>query len=303
MRYVILFLFFLPIFSTAANAQDVSDSIHETISNSIATTADYIDDFFTNERRNVEGSKSRVIMSFVNLYDKDKLNTQNYNIDARLRLPKTENRFHLFIKNTLSDDTTDQQTTFQDQTAQEAEQGVYTAALQYVFTESRMWRVSTRAGMTLGYPLNPFVKLRLRRLTNLILVDNRLIQEFRWSEIDHFTETSTVEFERLFNEDYFSRLHLAVKWGENDREWQHVGDLSLFYKLKSSVVTKYTVGYESLLTHGFDLKRVFVNFHYRRNFLKKWMFFEVVPEFFREETDWNKTRFQFLFKLDLVFGK
>lgn len=305
MRYIILFLIFLPISSRADKAPElsVSDSIHQTISNSIEKTADYLDDYFTNERRNVEGSKSRVILSFANLYDKDVPNSQKLNIDVRLNLPKTENKWHLFVSNTINSLSTDQTTPFQDQTSQAVQQSDYLAALQYVIAETHLWQLSSRAGVVFRVPMDTFVRFRARRLFHLKLVDNRLVQEFYWSVQNRFIETSTVDFERLLSEKWFSRLHFSVYWGDKANEWQYVNDFGLFHKLISKLVVKYDVGYQALLSHQFNLTKVFINLRYRRNFLKKWMYFEVVPELFRDQDNWRKTRFQFLFKLDLVFGK
>lgn len=286
-----------------AKAQDISDTIHQSVSESIANTANIIDDFFVNERRNQEGSKSQVVLSYSGILDDQLSIEHDYLLNVRLHFPKTENKFRFFLRNSVGFEPQSEET---DLAATDTEPDAvtqYSAALQYIFTESKLWQVSSRAGVALALPVDPFYRFRVRRLIPAKWIDTRFVQEFYWSHIERFIERSTLEFERLLMPNYFSRLRFELTWGEADKTLDFTNGLALYQRLENKLAVRYEVGYRAELQQRFDLQRVFVNVRYRRNIMKKWMFYEAVPELYRDERDWNRTRFQFWLKLDLVFGK
>lgn len=291
------------IFPVSTLAEDMSDSIHEAISGSVESTANFLDDFFVSERSLVEGTKSKAILAFINTYHDQGTSEQEYQIDVRLHLPNTENRFRLFIQNSVDFDSENDDSVFRSAENQEEGAGNYSAALQYIFAESKLWQVSSRAGVTFSIPADPFFRFRVRRLIPHQWFDTRLIQEFYWSDSEKFKEKTSAELERLLNKDYFTRLRYEFLWGEKERQFTFINGLSLYHKLKSNHVIRYDIGYKSIIENRFDLQRVFANIHYRRNIFKKWMFFELIPEIFRDETNWNKNQFQFYFKFGFVFGR
>lgn len=299
------FMFLVYFFSTFAMAQDISDVFHEKVSDSIESTANFLDDFFVSEHSEAEGSKTQVLFSYIGTVDDALAGRSQYFLNARLHLPKTENKFRILIQNAVDFESEVDADAANIEGADRPFEPVteYTAALQYVFAETRLWRVSSRAGMSFSVPVDPFYRFRVRRLIPGTLLDTRLVQELYWSDSERFIEKSTIHLEKLLAPKYFARLRYEFQWGSLNEQFTLVNGFAIYQKIKQRRAVRYDVGYQAGLNNRFDLQRVFINVRYRRNILKSWMFYEAIPEFFRDETDWQQTRFQFIFKLDFVFGK
>ncbi len=289
--------------SISISAQDASDTWHDFVSQTIIETANYIDDFFANERRNTEGSRSQLVVSYAGIFDSGAGDENQYLVNLRLHLPKTENKFRLLLQNAMDYRVEPRDSAGTGPDNDRLTTSDFAAALQYVFAESEKWQVSTRAGLKLQAPPETFIHVRIRRFAAWQWVAGRVVQQFYWSKSQNLIEETTFELEKVLDPRFFTRFRLNFVGQQHVQGLGMLNSLALYQKIRHKSYIRYDLGYQGHLRQDFELQRVFMNVRYRRNIWKKWIFYEAVPELYRDESDWGKARFLIKLRFDLVFGK
>jgi len=281
-------------------AEEIADDLHESLSDNIIYFSNLLDNFFVDERMDDEGSHSRVILGYLTSTDDLQTIHSQYLLKVRLHLPKTQNKLRLVVESSVDFD----QDTDEVNITDDSKDAEYSTALQFVFTESKLWQFSSSAGMLFSTPLNPFLRMRLRRLFLLGEWESRITQTFFWFNAEGIGETTSLDFERKINDAFFFRVSSkATIVEEEPTEVSGNQNFSLFQRLSSKKGLVYSIGADGLLNPPPHVSRYYTNVRFRHNFYKKWAFYEVVPgvEFYRED-HFNESPF-LLLKLDIVIGK
>jgi len=280
--------------------EEIANGIHESLSDNLIYFSNLIDNFFVEERMDDEGSDSRVILSFLTSIDDLQTIHSEYSFKVRLHLPKTQNKLRLVVESSIDFDQDPDEINITD----DSKDAEYSTALQFVFSESKLWQFSSSAGMLFSTPLNPFLRMRLRRLFFVGEWETRITQTFFWFEVEGVGETTSLDFERKINEAFFFRVSSKATIVEEEPGVVSGNqNFSLFQRLSSTKGLVYSIGADGLLNAPAHVSRYYVNARFRRNFYKKWAFYEVVPgmEFYRED-HFKESPF-LLLKLDIVIGK
>jgi len=284
-------------------AEKLANDIHESLSDNLIFISDAIDNFFVDERIDDEGSHSRLIVSYlVDVADLDSIHSE-YLLKLRLHLPKTQNKLRLVVESSVNFEDSDQ---IEDAVnlREVSENAEYSTALQFVFTESKYWQLSSNAGVRFSDPPNPFVRLRLRRLFFLGKWESRFTQTVFWFSEEGVGEVSSLDFERTLNKNFFFRSTSKATIAEEE-EGIATGNqnFSLFQKRSVKRGFVYSVGVNGVFDDHSYIEKYYLNVRFRHNFYKKWAFYEVIPGYdFPRENNFSKKPF-FIIKLDVVIGK
>lgn len=282
----------------------VVDDIHGSMSENLIFAANYIDNFFSNERMDEEGSKSKIVLSYLSGHDRFLGSSTEYVIRARLHLPKTEGRLRLVLDSTDESDTeaTDLNVSNLEQNETVNRFNELKAALQYVLLSSKLWQVSMNSGMRFSVPPNPFVKFRVRRLFFVDKLKIRFVESLFWYKLTGWGEYTSIDVERNVWDKFFFRSSSRVTAINDTDELSFRQSFSLFQDIGQKKLLTYTIGANADLISPTTMSTYYINTRYRHNFYKNWAFYEVVPSLFFDRVNGFTISPGILFRLDLVLG-
>ena len=114
--------------------------------------------------------------------------------------------------------------------------------------------------------------------------------------------TTRFDYERLLGKDLFLRHTLDGRWREEDEGYRYEIRPSLIQQLQKNEAIEYQWNtlFKTRPNHRVDSSVLRVR--YRRNFLRKWLFYEINPQLaFRNDEDFEP-KAGVTFQLEVVFG-
>ena len=277
------------------------DGVHDSLSDHLILISNYIDNFFADERMEEEDSSSKVVLSYLTSNDQYRGAKNEYTLKARIHLPKTEKRLRLIIDSNVDDESFADANT-KNLAASETRFNELRTALQYILLSSKLWQVSTHSGVRFSIPLNPYAKLRIRRLFFVKTFKLRLIQSLYWYKTEGWGETTSFDIEKSLSKKYFFRSNSQAVAIRDTGQFSFAQTFSIFQDIGKKKIMVYSVGSNADLNLPAVTTSNFINAKFRHNFYKKWAFYEAVPSItWERENNFNASA-GFLFRLDIVFG-
>lgn len=280
------------------------DNVHASISEHLISVSNYIDNFFSNERMEEEGSKSKIILSYFVAHDGFLGTSSDYIIKARLHLPKTEGRLRLII-NGRDENETDAVVGIRNspnQNKTESRLAELKAAIQYVLLSSKLWQVNANTGLRFSVPLNPFARFRIRRLFFIKEFKLRFAESLFWYKLTGIGKSTSFDVEKGLGELFFFRSSSRVTAIKDTNELSFSQSFSIFQDISRKKILIYSIGSNADLNLPATMSTYYINTRYRHNFYKRWAFYEVVPSLFFERFNEFKTSPGILLRLDVVLG-
>ena len=265
------------------------DLSHAYLSKKFCEPAVAFDNFFGDDRNLEEdhpGTYARWRNDFIwNESDRLVFHTE---LRAKIRLPKINKRLKLIISeehddnidNPLSNNT-DAPSTQQSELAQnkQAENTESSIGLQYDLTTRPSYRTSFNVGIktSLPFKLHTNFKYRYKHpFGNHYLF--RFTETLFWRKWEGFGETSRFDLEKLLTPQTLIRTSLKKTFSETSNGVDWNTSLGTFYKVSAQaglsvdLVTSGSTRPNSVITNYGIVSK------YRRNFYRKWFFFEIIPE-------------------------
>jgi hypothetical protein len=275
-----------------------ADRVQASISENINGAAQWIDSFFDDERFIAEDATTKLRLGesvFLETGDSPEYKTK---INLSIDIPKTKKKLRLFI---ASEDDTDKtpDTLFN---RVETSEDTSAAGIQFFAKATRRKNLSLTTGVKLE-SMELFIGPRYR-LT--IPIDDdwqaRFTQRVRWYTSMGWESTTRLDFERLINDSFFFRQTLDGRWREEDEGYRFEVRPTLIQKLHSGKAIEYQWNTLFKTRPRHRLESSVLRVRYRRNFLRKWLFYEANPQVaFRNEEDFDP-KLGITFQLEVVFG-
>ena len=280
------------------------DEAHASISSGVLVTADWLDSFFDDTRVELELNKTRLKASFSSVLEADGLHT-DAKANLRLALPRFQNKLHLLLlaepdEEISTSDTLEQQ--FRRQAGSQNDQS-FAAALQYFIKDTPLSNLSLLAGLRIRNALPvSFIGPRYRQVIFLDSWALRFTQALRWFTDEGWEAKTRVDLERSILDKYFFRASGEGDWSEDKKGYFYDLTLLLFQPLdeKRSLAFGWS---NSLQTEPSNrLEETIFGFRFREQIWRKWLFYEVGPQFvFPRDKDFEFTP-GIVFQLDVIFG-
>jgi hypothetical protein len=249
------------------------DIMHQSIADSVTDSALWFDDFFVLDDFSHDDKargEARIRLGW-EPRSRD-LNEFQTRLRLRVKLPNLKNRVDLV----LSDYDDDQA----DRVLQTSSNDVFTE--QNRFSLALRWRAKPNSGLShrvgIGRRLQPFVKSRYRSLLNI--TDNT---DLRWQTSiyyynrDGFGTDIAGQINYTLSPQSMLRFnnHFYFRDRSNDWLWKH--SLQHLRQLddKTAVITGFYI--EGLSQPNYRLEEYLVSFRWRKNTLRKWLFYELEP--------------------------
>lgn len=197
-------------------------------------------------------------------------------------LPKTRGRLKLIIQSERDDFESLVEQQADDSTARSSvddeEDNDIEAALRYVWPGAPQWNPDLEIGIRSRLPLDPFVKMRIRR--DFVLSDNwrfRNRHELFYYHQNGLGERSLLEFSRPLGESWFFSNSTGLQWAEREGRLEYDNIVSLIHFHRDNKRYIYRTGFFSQQQPRSQLLGYFVEAVYRRRLYKELLYAELTP--------------------------
>ncbi|MDD5435219.1 MAG: hypothetical protein PH343_07300 [Nitrospira sp.] len=166
--------------------------------------------------------------------------------------------------------------------------------------------VSIDSGIKINIQPDAFLRMRyqyLRDFGKVYII--RYSEIAMWQAVEHFSATSQLDLERKITTFTLFRWGNSVTYIEGTPGITWNTGISFLTQLTSGSAISYDANMWGVNSPGWAIQNYRVGPHYRRNFYRPWLFFEVAPE-----VTWPKDKngnriptYAFLATLEMQFGK
>jgi hypothetical protein len=263
------------------------DRSHSYITSMLCQPSVWFDGFFGQKRAGEDWAGSLIRWQGSVRWDEQGKTTYRSEFDASFRLPNMDKKMKVVI---TSESGEDPSRNHPDDDPYDLEAPVgfsetddrrTTAGLRYYLTDTRKVRLNVGAGLKLGNPVQPYVRLRLRyteplgRSTLLRLTPTAI-----WLKEDGVNRSLRVDLEQRMSENVLIRasqsfvqeeLEPGVSWGTV---------LTLYDRLSDVTVLAFDAGATGNTQPDNRVERYRLAVRLRSNFLRDWLFLELEPEYY-----------------------
>lgn len=270
------------------NRLNKADAFHIVLSNSLNSSADWIDSFFGEERSEIESDNSNLRLKFSGFLESGK--NIDFKVRARLHLvlPNLENKLHIFASSILDGDERDIDY-FDPGYEEDTRTRNFYLSLRYFFKAAERRSLSLRAGLKF-HTMTPalFAGPRYRYSRGWNTWNFRFVEEFLYFTDIGWESKTSLDFEIPLSKSLIYRINLGGEWREDERGYLYRMDYDLYHTLSERKAMKYQVRYVFNTYPRNHLEYALAGVRYRQQFWRKWLFFEITPQFaFRLEEDYD----------------
>lgn len=264
-----------------------ADEFQETVSAKLSATADWLDSFFRDERREIEENNSNLRLRFATLFEED--GNVDFKARARLRLALHgfEDKLHIMIAGDHDEDGTTKSDIINDLERGDNSDNDVNLALRYFFKAAKNNNISFKSGLRLNdFPPAIYAGPRFSFAKAFDPWLLRFTQDVRWYSDDGWESVSTFDFERSLSESLFLRTSAEGAWYQDDDGYFYELKCELYQVLNRDRALEYQwINYfETEPKHVLD--EVLLRVKYRQRIWRQWLFLEMAPQVaFREEDD------------------
>lgn len=230
----------------------------------------------------------------------------NINLRGRADLPNTKQRMRLIFESqpdedfSLSDQGRSGRVDSEDVASERSIAGIEYAKK----VDKDQWRPSADIGARLDFPVDTFVRVKLRRTWELgerWRVDTRI-------NLPYFSQRGAkpsmrVETSRKISDTYLFRSMTQTKYTRRDRLQEYFQSLQINHWVTEVLSMEYKVGAFGDSEPTDSVKGYFVYAAAKRLIYKDWMYLSLIPEVnYLREDDWAST-YRFTLQLQAVYSE
>jgi len=279
------------------------NSPHKDASSGLEWLSKRIDTFFANEDLYEEstGSFARLTASTI-LREGGK---QSYlgDLSVRLELPHTKKKLKLIIETDADKNLENRPGQLSQPTPNQAlSETTYFAGVEQKLAEKSLWDVSTSTGIRIRSPLDPFVRLRMKREVVF------KYWKFRFTEtLFHFHSSgtghnSTFEWDRPMSKKDLFRWHTTATWWDDTDHYELSNSLSFFHEITDRRALAYSISVFGSNKPTVQADTYLFDVRYRQRIHKDWLYYEINPQVLYEKINNFTPEKTLTLKLEMIFG-
>lgn len=281
----VLTLCSMPIFAqsfieeTATETVEYFESFHKYVSTNWDETNSRIDSFFASETYEDEIPNSYVRFNFLTAVIEGEGIKNDYNIRFKTDFPNTTRNIQLvFSKDSTDPADVDGELDPKDITPQDLDKtykdATYSAAIRFLLTENKKWNIHTDTGIKSDLPLNPFVKLRLRRSFPFLIWTTNIIQQVNYYKQERLKESTTFEIHHKVSDIFQLTLDSSLSWTYETDTFSINHGLTLYQKATDKRAYSYSIGAHASTEPTIFYDSYSINFGARQLAYKDWFFIQ-----------------------------
>jgi hypothetical protein len=284
----------------------IIDIVHDQLSKEILNTATYLDSFFGNQRYLAEANQSYVRLRYNVFLEHESPMQRRPEVDVRVVLPQLREKTHLEFAGTprnASNLSATQAPSAIDQ-YENPSQSNFAATISQFFKQTHRVNFVMRAGLQ-WHNGGPVVILGPRLRLLFPLGDKwsfRFIEELTLRNDTGYQSTTTFDLERPLPHDLFFRA--SNNWIRTDHVpgYTYTAIFTMDHPLSPKRALQYEWDNIFQTQPTNELTEIDLRVRYRQMFWRKWLFFEVAPQYrFPRDREFEPTP-GILFRLEAIFG-
>ncbi len=312
LKAVLLLLLPLNAVATEAVVTEEEDSLY--FSSTLNTTHDYIsegllylprtiDNFFADERSELESNKSTFRLSLDTLFQEGGVVDFKQTFRAKLIMPHSKERLRFTVESTPEETQSTQQE--QENSAIENPTGdnQQSAVLEAILKETEAWRLSTDVGVKLHTPIDPFIRVRGRKEWQFSSLQVRFTQTLFEFKSTGAGARSILDIEHPLAKQRLLRFSTTGTWWDELQAYLWSQNISLYRKLDLRRGLAYTLGINGSDYHGNEVDSYILDIRYRKRIHREWLFYELSPRVSFDRENNFKDNWGFLLRVEVIFGK
>jgi len=274
-----------------------ADRVQRGVSESINGAARWIDSFFDDDRFIAEDATTKVRLRqslFLEYGDGSENQTR---VGLSVKVPNTQRKLRLFVGS--EDDTNKTPDTLFNRV--DTSEDTSAAGVQFFAKSTAKQNLS----LTIGVKLDSLELFTGPRYRHTVPLDDwlfRFTQRVRWYTRNGWEATTRFDLERLLSPRLFFRQTVEGRWREEDEGYQYEIRPSLIQQLNSGKAIEYQWNtlFKTTPNHAVDSSTLLLR--YRRNFLRPWLFYEIVPQVAARDDEDFDPKLGITFQVEIVFG-
>ncbi len=285
--------------------QDFIDGQQAFLSESVVDFSERIDNFFTDDRKAEETSKTRITVAVSQFVFREKDPLFVTDVDAKIHLPKTEGKLRLEMYSGDSSGDQTEVTQGQKNLTDSVDQNGFNFGIGYFLKAKDLINIRLRSGINIkNNQINPFVDIRSRNSFSLTEYWKFHITEtLFWENVIGSGLKSVFEFERPVSEAMHFRASTDAVYYKDSQLLNLQQNLFLFHSLDDKAALIYLIGAQGDDSSGHSRANSwYINARYRKQIYKDWMFMELMPQLRYPREDDFKQETAFMFQLAMLFG-
>jgi hypothetical protein len=289
----------------AQREETTVDSVHDIMSNGVTEAATWFDSFFSSPEEQAETNRSYLRLSFGVLKEESEKIDTDLKLNGKIHLPHIQKHLNLtFSGNSDEDQDEDQDEELGDlDPGDSRDNDEYTLGLQYFVKQTTKQSLSANTGVRFrnGFP-SVFIGPRYRLYVGLDHWKMRFTQRLLWDTDSGWEALTRFDFDRKILDRFLFRITPRGKWEQDEKGYDYDLQFRLYQRLgvASAVIYEQNNDFE---THPHNrLEKFDLQVRYRRQALRKWLFFEVAPRVtFRKDNNFD-AQLGLQLRLEVAFG-
>lgn len=273
------------------------DSSRDALSQQITTFANWLDNFFGDDRVYEESQKSHLKINLLHIRNEGNEPHFDANVQGKLSLPNTQNRLKILFESDAEDENL-QSTTV----AQAVESQQQSIGIRYVRKTVPEWRIHADLGIRFHSGLDAFARFRVRRLFTTGLWNFLPSEILFWYKSTGFGETTALDINRRFAEHFLFRSATQATWLDESQQFEMSQNFYLIHDINPHRAIIYQTGINGVSEPHVHTTSYLASVRLRQQLHHDWLFFEVNPIIDYPEEEDFQAHYSLTFKLEVIFG-
>ncbi len=266
----------------------------------VLNLADWMDDFFDDDRFSQEVNRTRIKLGLSTGYSKNDEFEIKPSLSGRVDLPNLNEKLNLLISASDEEEfVADQNPISAIPRHQRSGNRDVAVALQYYFREEAKFNFSTLLGGSFKYLS---AGTRLRSSQDFGAWHGRFINRLQYFTDDGLENAASYDIDYLISDRWLSRTTVAADWLEERDGLQHSLLFRLYQMINPEKAVVYEIGNYFDTEDSYSMTDLQLRLQYRQRFLRDWLILEVAPQLTFPEDHDREANPGVVVKLEALFG-
>jgi hypothetical protein len=291
------------------------DSSRDYVADKFVGFANYIDEFFGNDRSFQESNKSVLQFDLGQIFERGGRSNIALTYKAKFHLPGLQDRLYQYQKklHVLLESNPDKNQNLTGGPVQPGKTSLfrevsspdtYGAALRFENEDDSPWRFSADGGLKLdNISIRPFLRSRVSLGMQAGSMQLKLAESLFWFDSTGVGESTQLDADHPFSDTLMFRSSTGATWLLNTENFDLRQDFSLYQTLTGHSSLLYQTSAIGVSKPQTQVSEYVALLLYRQRIHRDWMFFEISPQLHYPRVADFQPNAQLILRLEVLFSK